>query len=331
MRLALRSGRRAPPAASDRCPDTGVVTGVRNQAVTEPASGIVPGLDELVALRPLALRRYPARQGRLGVAGQAPSPVRGRGMEYAESRQYTPGDDARHVDWRLTARSGRLHTKVFQAERERLTLLVADTSPALYFGTRVRFKSVQAARAGALATWLAVRDGDRVAAIGTAVGGGPVAPVAGAKGALRILGALSHWYARAPHASTGLDDALGSGQRLLRPGSRVLVLADPASIVSVAPARWSALSMHNQVLVLLLVDPLESNPPRERLRFRSGDQEVRLDLTVSGQRRAWREAFVDPLDRARETLSACGVAMQVLSTDAPSDAWLPAFSQRGGG
>ena len=86
-------------------------------------------------------------------------------MEYAESREYAIGDDARHIDWRLTARSGKPHTKLFQAERERLTLIVADTAPALYFGTRVRFKSVQAARAGAIAAWAAVRDGDRIAAL----------------------------------------------------------------------------------------------------------------------------------------------------------------------
>src|SRR5690606_30309855 len=85
-------------------------------------------------------------------------------MEYAESREYAPGDEVRHIDWRVTARSGRPHTKMFQAERERLTLVVADTAPALYFGTRVRFKSVQAARAAAMATWVGVRDGGRAAA-----------------------------------------------------------------------------------------------------------------------------------------------------------------------
>src|SRR5690606_6017037 len=128
--------------------------------------GVVrPTLQELVALRSAAFGRHPPRRGRMGVTGQAPSPLRGRGMEYAESREYARGDDARHIDWKLTARSGRPHTKLFQAERERLTLVVADTAPALYFGTRVRFKSVQAARAGALGAWMALRDGDRVAAL----------------------------------------------------------------------------------------------------------------------------------------------------------------------
>ena len=97
--------------------------------------GLRPQLAELVALRRLAQRSPPPRCGRTGNAGQAPS-LRGRGMEYAESREYVAGDDARHIDWRVTARTGRAHTKLFQAERERVSLIVADTSPALYFGTR---------------------------------------------------------------------------------------------------------------------------------------------------------------------------------------------------
>ncbi|MCA1714226.1 MAG: DUF58 domain-containing protein, partial [Gammaproteobacteria bacterium] len=83
--------------------------------------GITPRLAELIALRGATQGRRPPRRGRHGVSGQALSPLRGRGMEYAESRAYALGDDARHIDWRLTARSGKPHTKLFQAERERLT------------------------------------------------------------------------------------------------------------------------------------------------------------------------------------------------------------------
>nr|MDQ3494882.1 DUF58 domain-containing protein [Pseudomonadota bacterium] len=136
-----------------------------DQNTPTQGDGLRPTLAELIGLRSTVLARRAPRRGRHGVSGQAPSPLRGRGMEYAESRQYALGDDARHIDWKLTARSGRPHTKLFQAERERLSLIVADTAPALYFGTRVRFKSVQAARAGAVAAWSGVRDGDRLAAL----------------------------------------------------------------------------------------------------------------------------------------------------------------------
>src|SRR5690606_30549468 len=149
-----------------RCPEhQAMATDTAQQQGNEGDGVVRPTLAELVALRRVAFGRHPPARGRMGVSGQAPSPLRGRGMEYAESREYARGDDARHVDWKRTARSGRPHTKVLQAERERLTLLVADTARALYFGTRVRVKSVQAARAGALGAWLALRDGDRIAAL----------------------------------------------------------------------------------------------------------------------------------------------------------------------
>lgn len=294
------------------------------------SDGVHPTLAELVALRAMAGGRRVPPRGRHGVHGHGLSPQRGRGMEYAESREYAHGDDARHIDWRLTARSGRAHTKLFQAERERLTLVVADTAPALYFGTRVRFKSVQAARAGAVAAWLAVRDGDRVAALRGSADEAPVPPASGPRGALRVLDALVRWYGAPPVDDAGLAFALDHAARLLRPGSRLVVLADPAGITGTAAwpqARWAGLARHHEVNVLLLVDPLERTPPAAQLVFAAGGQRVELDLSVPAQRAAWSRAFEGPVSDALEQLPARGVRVHVLSTDAPSDAWVGAPRQ----
>ncbi len=304
----------------------------RSYEVVDPVTdGIAPTLTELIALRGMAQGRRGPHKGRYGVSGRAPSPMRGRGMEYAESRQYALGDDARHIDWKLTARSGQTHTKLFQAERERLTLIVADTAPALYFGTRTRFKSVQAARAGAVAAWAAIRDGDRVAALRGSAQEAPVPPAAGPRGALRVLDALVRWYSQPPAEDAGLEVALDHAQRLLRPGSRLLVLADPASIADIPERRWPALTMHHEVVVLLLNDPLEQQPPRASLPFASADgsgrvHRVDLDLASAAQRQRWRDAFIVPLQVAQASLATRGVRVQALSTDAASDAWLPLFS-----
>jgi uncharacterized protein (DUF58 family) len=287
------------------------------------ADGITPTLAELVALRASALGRRPPKRGRHGVSGHALSPLRGRGMEYAESREYAIGDDARHIDWRLTARSGKPHTKLFQAERERLTLIVADTAPALYFGTRVRFKSVQAARAGAIAAWAAVRDGDRIAALRGSIKEAPVPPAAGPRGALRVLDALVRWYMQPPADDAGLTVALEHARRLLRPGSRLVLLADPASVAEVPPQRWPALTMHNEVIVLLLSDPLERDPPQAALPFQSAQHRLELDLATATQRQRWRNEFVAPIEAALAQLPARGVRVQLLSSDAPSESWLP--------
>lgn len=269
--------------------------------------------------------------------------MRGRGMEYAESRVYTRGDDARHIDWRLTARTGQTHTKLFQAERERLTLIVADTAPALYFGTRVRFKSVQAARAGAVAAWAAVRDGDRIAALRGSVREAPVVPASGSRGALRVLDAMVRWYARLPEDDAGLAVALDHADRLLRPGSRLVVLADPMSVIALPSLRWTTLVQHREVVVLLLSDPLEREPPRASLPFwvepvvssaqgsvaaaaSAPAHRVQLDLANAAQRERWQAAFATPLDEALGILARSGIRARGLSSDVPSESWLDLFA-----
>ena len=294
--------------------------GIEGLDKRNPGAGTVPVLSDLIGLRALSRSRGGARRGSHGVQALAPSLLLGRGMEYAESRRYVPGDDARLIDWRVTARTGRPHTKLFQAERERLTLLVADTAAALYFGTRVRFKSVQAARAGALAAWQAVRDGDRVAALRGSLQEAPVPPASGPRGALRVLDALVRWYQAPPAEDAGLALALDHARRLLRPGSRLLVLADAASVAAVPETLWPGLARHNDVHVLLLTDPLERRPPVARLPFALAGGRLELGLDQAGVRQRWKQAFDGPLEAALAGLARFGLAAAPLSCDLPAEA-----------
>lgn len=115
-------------------------------------------LAELLAMRARVGRaRMASLVSKSARSGQQSSRLYGRGMDYAESRVYQSGDDVRRLDWRLTARSGKLHTKLFQEDREGSLLILLDTHASMHFGTRVRFKSVQGARAAAAAAWYAVK------------------------------------------------------------------------------------------------------------------------------------------------------------------------------
>src|SRR3546814_5878385 len=80
------------------------------------------------------------------------------------------------------------------------------------------------------------------------------------------------------------DLALDHAGRLLRPDSRMVVLADADSIAAVPASRWPALTMHSEVIVLLLGDPLERDPPRAPLPFATPMHRVELDLGVASQR-----------------------------------------------
>lgn len=249
-------------------------------------------------------------------------------MDYAESRAYTPGDDVRHMDWRLTARSGVAHTKLYQAERERLTLLVADTAPALYFGTRARFKSVQAARAGALVAWRALADGDRLAILRGSRGEPPRPPLGGLRGVLRVLDALVRWYAAPPAEDAGLGLALDHATRLLRPGARAVVLADAASVLQVEPRRWRALAAHREVAVVLLCDAVELAPPIARAPVLVGGVRRDVALDDAGVRQRWRQRFVLPIEDAEARLRAAGVRTLRLRADAASEDVLALLARR---
>jgi hypothetical protein len=187
----------------------------------------------------------------------------------------------------------------------------------------VRFKSAQAARAGALAAWLAARDGDRIAALRGSRKEAPVPPASGPLGALRVLDALVRWYAQAPADDDGLPVALEHARRLLRPGSRLVLLADPSSIAAIPVERWPALAMHHELIVLLLVDPLETSPPAKRLPFLGalGDR-IELGLDTAPVRQRWRQQFDLPFEATQSMLQRQGARVMALSTVDPSDAWL---------
>ena len=79
-------------------------------------------------------QKTPKISGTIG--GPYLTKLKGRGMEFAEARPYQPGDDVRHIDWRVTARTGRTHTKLYREERERPVMLVLDQCRQMFFGSR---------------------------------------------------------------------------------------------------------------------------------------------------------------------------------------------------
>lgn len=98
------------------------------------------------------------------LTGDYKSPFRGRGLEFEEVRGYVAGDDVRNIDWRVTARTGAPHIKLYSEERERSVIVCIDRNDSMRFGTRGTFKSVQAARLAALIGWIAVHEGNRLGA-----------------------------------------------------------------------------------------------------------------------------------------------------------------------
>src|SRR6201996_5000531 len=111
------------------------------------------------------LRKIEIHTARLAndqLAGSYHSVFKGRGMAFSEVRQYQPGDDVRFIDWNVSARMGDTYVKVFTEEREMTVILVVDMSQSEQWGTRRASKARVAAEIGALCSFSAIKNNDRV-------------------------------------------------------------------------------------------------------------------------------------------------------------------------
>jgi uncharacterized protein (DUF58 family) len=296
--------------------------------------GVRVDLAELIAMRLQAYRFERATRKRVvGSRGAAhASRLRGRGVDYAESRNYQPGDDIRQMDWRVTARTGRPHTKLFQEERERNVLLVVSHNPSMHFGTRVRFKSVQAARLAALIAWAATMNGDRIGAIGYGPGlNAEVKPGGGARGALRVLRALREWdaIAAAGRTTVPLSQALQRAQRLARPGSQILLLGDGFDYDSASESLLTMLARHCDVGAVLLSDALEHHaPPPARYALHSDSGRVQLDFSAPATRAQWAQWFEARRAEWIDALRRRALGHTVLDTNAEPEAAMRALLEQ---
>lgn len=257
---------------------------------------IVPDLEELLALRGaahgLSLHgRKAARSAPLGVHSSA---LRGRGLEFQEVRPYVAGDDPRNIDWRVTARRGRPHTKLFREERERPVWLLVDLQPGLFFGTRRQLKSALVVRAAALLAWIASLGGDRIGAV-IAHGAGEtrILPAqARQAGVLPLLNALLQSQPKAPGepAPLALEGALRALLPLVRPGSQILAISDFAGLREEAGSLWTALAAHADLRLFWVTDPLEEEGlPNGR--FRAGLPGRLRILEGARVRERWRQTW----------------------------------------
>lgn len=257
---------------------------------------IVPDLEELLALRGAAhgLSLHGRKGTRAMLLGAHTSGQRGRGLEFQEVRPYVAGDDPRNIDWRVTARRGRPHTKLFREERERPVWLLVDLQPGLFFGSRRQLKSALVTRAAALLAWVAVLGGDRVGAV-IAHGAAQtrILPSRGRQsGVLPLLDALLQSQPRAPGepAPLALEEALRALLPLARPGSQILAISDFAGLREETGSLWSALAAHTDLRLFWVTDPLEEEGlPNGR--FRAGLPGRLRILEGARVRERWREAW----------------------------------------
>jgi uncharacterized protein (DUF58 family) len=258
----------------------------------------LPDLAELIALRgaarPLSLHTHRAALAQL--LGGHRSAQRGRGVEFEEVRLYAAGDDARNIDWRVTARRGKMHTKLFREERERPVWLVVDLHDGLFFGSKRQFKSALMVRAAAMLAWAGAQGGDRVGAV---ICNGRTTtrilePRSREAGVLPILNHLIESQPQRPGVpdAGGLFAGLSSLRPLLQPGSQILVLSDFSGLDQSVTDLLTQIAARSDCRLIWITDPLEAHGLPDGIHHLGVPGNL---WTVDGaqSRQAWRNAWRD--------------------------------------
>ena len=287
---------------------------------SQQGDGIHLTASELIALRPRChALRLPMRQAAASaLAGAYRSRFRGRGVDFLESRSYQPGDDIRNMDWRVTARTGRAHTKVFQEERERPVLVILDATPSLFFGTRSKLKSVAAGQLAAAVAWSAVRRGDRIGGFLFAPGRHrELRPAGGRRGAMRMIQSLVDWLqpeAGQQEESEPLSKALERARHTVRPGSLVIIISDFFSLDEDCNRHLSRLRQHNDVIGVQVLDSAEHQLPAGRFPITDGEQTSVLDMGQKNSAQRYGEMSSRHLEEPKKLFQKHQCGWIVLNT-----------------
>jgi uncharacterized protein (DUF58 family) len=243
------------------------------------------------------------------------SPVKGRGMEFDETRLYQHGDDIRTIDWRVTARTGKTHTKLFREEREKPVFISVDNRPAMQFATRGVFKSVQAKKLAALLAWAANSQGDRIG--GQFFSGAScheLKPQNGNHAVLHFLNALIKPEQPGNHSFT-LMQALARLTQHARPGSLVYIVSDFRGFDEQAGNYLLKLSEHCDVVLIFVFDPLEKGLPAQgRYRFTDGQKELTVDSGDREWLNRYQQQFEERLHNLKRIANRKGLALIQCST-----------------
>lgn len=267
------------------------------------------------------------------LAGSYLAKTKGRGMEFDEARHYQPGDDIRAIDWRVTARTGKTHTKIYREEKERPIFVLADLSASMHFGTQLLFKSVQVAHLTSLIAWAARERGDRI--------GGLIfnqnqhleyKPMTRQKAVLSLLHGLMELHKPEQDSdiksapSMRFSDACARLRRLARPGSLIFLLSDFQQLDDTAKQHLNRMSRHSEIIAYPMSDPFEHELPTmkvaQQVAVTDGTDRQMLVLGEERIAQQYREQHTKVFAQMNKTLKECRAQVIPISAALPLESQL---------
>jgi uncharacterized protein (DUF58 family) len=250
-------------------------------------------------------------------AGQYESAFRGRGMEFAEVREYQIGDDIRTIDWNVSARFGRPFVKVFHEERELTVILILDLSGSHLFGTRGKFKRELMAEVAGMLAFLAIRTNDKVGAILFSSGVEKYIPPK--KGASHVWRLIKEIFTYEPQdLSTNIDAVLTYLNRVAKRHTILFLISDCMDTGFEKSLKLTA--KKHDLTVIRVTDPAEEILPEVGMIALKDPETGETALINSNSKRLrerWRAYRKEQTDYLRDLFRRAGIDHVDLATNGP--------------
>ncbi len=309
--------------------------------------------DPLLARKEILDLRYRVEQDRANTVyrhevehrtlGETRSVYRGYGMDYDESRPYFPGDELRFMNWRVTARTGEPHMKVFREERKPAVFIVVDRRQNMCFGTRRRLKVTQAVRAAAITAFDARLRNAPVAGVllESNLGNGPemgqksklvskltwIAETSNEAGVFNFIHAANKpcppsetvQQGTLPGESTeqSLSHVIKLLTAMLAQGTSVVLISDFHDLDDSCRSSLLELSMTHHLKAIHIIDPVEKKLPACGSLLLQHDEQSMLSINSSDKNISakYQATAASYLQSKQELFRSLGIACHILMTD----------------
>jgi uncharacterized protein (DUF58 family) len=296
----------------------------RKTVAADKPPGVYTNLDDLIRIQ-FKARNFsflPKQPVTSILAGRYASRLRGRGLNFEEIRRYLPGDDIRTMDWKVTARTRSPHVRVYTEEKDRAVLLIVDQRINMFFGTRDKLKSVTAAELAALGAWRAIDVGDRIGAVifnDTELV--DIRPQRSQKNVMSILGNIVqmnhelHADSRVEPNTGMLNRALEKALQLVPHDALIVMISDYFGVDQQTERLTARMAEHNDVLALLVHDPIRLQPAEQLVTVSDGSLQVEIDFADKRVREKIAENYREEQLHIKHFLNKLAAPMLMVSNE----------------
>ncbi len=249
--------------------------------------------------------------------GEHYSKFQGQGIEFDQVRIYQDSDDIRSIDWKVTAKTGKTHTKVFREERERPVFIAFDNRQTMQFATRGVFKSVQAAKLAALIAWAAQQHGDCLGGqIFSEFQCNELKPQKGKHAVLKFLNAISNSVIAKNKSPISLVQIFIRLNYHAKPGSLIYIISDFRGFNLECEKHLLKLNRHCNIILIFVYDDLEKFLPKQgKYKFTYQGQSITIDSSDNKLLSAHQEQFNSKLVHLEELARKSSISLIECNTN----------------